>query len=91
LNLSSENLVSKFAFKRNLCRYIESKLAYLSDFERDEIYAATELAFNAHDGQKRKSGEPFITHPVAVVGAAQLSNPVVTHSLKGAWFQPLSL
>jgi len=24
------------------------------------------LAFKAHDGQKRRSGEPFIIHPVEV-------------------------
>ena len=41
-------------------------LRYLDDFERSEIYHATTIAFKAHDGQKRKSGEPFITHPVAV-------------------------
>lgn len=29
----------------------------------ERAYAA---AFRAHDGQKRKSGEPYITHPVAV-------------------------
>lgn len=25
-----------------------------------------QLAFEAHDGQKRRSGEPFIIHPVEV-------------------------
>ena len=30
------------------------------------IYKAFDLAFDAHDGQKRGSGEPYITHPVAV-------------------------
>lgn len=25
-----------------------------------------QLAYEAHDGQKRRSGEPFITHPVEV-------------------------
>jgi len=34
--------------------------------ERSEVHAGLELAFEAHDGQLRKSGEPFITHPVAV-------------------------
>jgi (p)ppGpp synthase/HD superfamily hydrolase len=47
---------------------IHAKMAYLSDLERAEVYAATEMAFHAHDGQKRKSGEPFVTHPVAVAG-----------------------
>tara|TARA_B110000977_G_scaffold198615_1_gene283863 strand:- start:281 stop:3196 length:2916 start_codon:yes stop_codon:yes gene_type:complete len=49
-----------------LYRSIESDLRYFDDFERYEIAAALETAFKAHDGQKRKSGEPFITHPVAV-------------------------
>jgi (p)ppGpp synthase/HD superfamily hydrolase len=30
------------------------------------VQAALRVAFDAHDGQLRKSGEPFITHPVAV-------------------------
>ena len=31
-----------------------------------EIDRAFAVAYRAHDGQKRKSGEPYITHPVAV-------------------------
>ncbi|MBE6963874.1 MAG: bifunctional (p)ppGpp synthetase/guanosine-3',5'-bis(diphosphate) 3'-pyrophosphohydrolase [Ruminococcaceae bacterium] len=31
-----------------------------------QIRAAFELAERAHEGQKRKSGEPYITHPVSV-------------------------
>ena len=42
---------------------IADKLTYLNDFERSEVYAAIEIAFHAHDGQRRKSGEPFVTHP----------------------------
>ena len=51
-----------------LYRSIEDKLAYLSDYERSEVHDATRMAFNAHEGQRRKSGEPFVTHPVAVAG-----------------------
>ncbi|ACO70097.1 predicted protein, partial [Micromonas commoda] len=47
---------------------IRDKLGYLTDYERSEVKDATRMAFNAHDGQKRKSGEPFVTHPVAVAG-----------------------
>ena len=47
---------------------IQDKLGYLTDYERSEVKDATRMAFNAHDGQKRKSGEPFVTHPVAVAG-----------------------
>ncbi|AZI42511.1 bifunctional (p)ppGpp synthetase/guanosine-3',5'-bis(diphosphate) 3'-pyrophosphohydrolase [Deinococcus psychrotolerans] len=34
--------------------------------ERDKIEAAYEFAREAHEGVARKSGEPYITHPVAV-------------------------
>ena len=48
---------------------IEPELSsYLSEFERKEVFQAVQLAYDAHDGQRRKSGEPFITHPVAVAG-----------------------
>lgn len=32
----------------------------------DEVVRAYELAAEAHEGQMRRSGEPYITHPVAV-------------------------
>jgi guanosine-3',5'-bis(diphosphate) 3'-pyrophosphohydrolase len=32
----------------------------------DRIAAAYDLAVSAHDGQVRKSGEPYVTHPLAV-------------------------
>lgn len=35
-------------------------------FERDKIKKAYDLANDAHRGQKRVSGEPYISHPVAV-------------------------
>ncbi|MEY4692778.1 MAG: hypothetical protein RL437_58 [Actinomycetota bacterium] len=34
----------------------------------DDIQRAFEVAEKAHTGQQRKSGEPYITHPVAVAG-----------------------
>jgi GTP pyrophosphokinase len=34
----------------------------------EEIQLAYETAKKAHEGQLRKSGEPYITHPVAVAG-----------------------
>lgn len=30
------------------------------------VISLAQLAFEAHDGQKRRSGEPFIIHPVEV-------------------------
>ena len=49
---------------------IDSLAALLSkshpDFNRSEVEAAYAAAFKAHEGQLRKSGEPYITHPLAV-------------------------
>ena len=46
---------------------LTSALAYLDD-PKDiaAIEGAYEVARAAHDGQFRKSGEPYITHPLAV-------------------------
>ncbi|CAN1762849.1 Putative GTP diphosphokinase RSH1, chloroplastic [Linum perenne] len=41
-------------------------ISYLPPKELDIVYCALQLAFQAHDGQKRRSGEPFIIHPVEV-------------------------
>ncbi|ULJ63348.1 bifunctional (p)ppGpp synthetase/guanosine-3',5'-bis(diphosphate) 3'-pyrophosphohydrolase [Wielerella bovis] len=39
---------------------------YLSHDELQQLEKACAFAFHAHDGQMRKSGEPYITHPIAV-------------------------
>lgn len=39
---------------------------YLSEDQIKRLYKAYLVAFDAHDGQTRSSGEPYITHPVAV-------------------------
>lgn len=41
-------------------------LGYLSPQARQQVREALDVAFKSHDGQNRKSGEPFITHPVEV-------------------------
>jgi len=41
-------------------------LAYLQPEDVERIEAAYAFAFHAHDGQFRISGEPYITHPLAV-------------------------
>lgn len=42
--------------------------SYLDPAQIEQIAKAYELARDAHSGQSRSSGEPYITHPVAVAG-----------------------
>jgi len=48
----------------------ESKLSqaitYLKQSEIQDVYKAYHYAFDCHIDQKRRSGEPYITHPVSV-------------------------
>ncbi len=39
---------------------------YLPPDQVELVQEAYDFAFHAHDGQRRRSGEPYITHPVAV-------------------------
>lgn len=45
---------------------LKPTISYLSPVQLERVQSALQLAFEAHDGQKRKSGEPFIIHPVEV-------------------------
>jgi len=45
-----------------------SKVRYLPDAQLRVIVDAYEFGSQAHEGQRRYSGEPYITHPVAVAG-----------------------
>jgi RelA/SpoT family (p)ppGpp synthetase len=45
---------------------VDTLSSYLSDEQLRTITAAYEFGANAHEGQTRKTGEPYITHPVAV-------------------------
>lgn len=47
----------------DLCTYLES---YLPPEQVREVYRAYLFGAEAHQGQKRLSGEPYICHPVAV-------------------------
>ena len=44
------------------------KLDYLSESDTEDIRKAYKFADEAHLGQMRKSGAPYITHPIAVAG-----------------------
>lgn len=41
--------------------------SYLPELNEERFFQAYSFAERAHEGQKRFSGEPFITHPLAVV------------------------
>ncbi|HEX4754143.1 MAG TPA: bifunctional (p)ppGpp synthetase/guanosine-3',5'-bis(diphosphate) 3'-pyrophosphohydrolase [Candidatus Dormibacteraeota bacterium] len=43
-----------------------AKTAYLREEEREVLSRAYALAERAHEGQSRLSGEPYVSHPVAV-------------------------
>ncbi|HHH13105.1 MAG TPA: HD domain-containing protein, partial [Thiolapillus brandeum] len=47
----------------DLCTYLEG---YLPPEQVREVYRAYLFGAEAHQGQKRLSGEPYICHPVAV-------------------------
>ncbi|KAF5206358.1 Gtp pyrophosphokinase [Thalictrum thalictroides] len=45
---------------------LKPAILYLSPEDLQLVHSALKLAFEAHDGQRRRSGEPFIIHPVEV-------------------------
>jgi len=45
---------------------LKPEVGYLTEEEVKRIEFGLEVAYMAHDGQYRKSGEPFIIHPAAV-------------------------
>jgi GTP pyrophosphokinase/guanosine-3',5'-bis(diphosphate) 3'-pyrophosphohydrolase len=47
---------------------LTGKLAYLSKAELKQVREAYKFADEAHLGQFRASGQPYITHPIAVAG-----------------------
>uniref|UniRef100_A0A7N0TTL5 Putative GTP diphosphokinase RSH1, chloroplastic n=1 Tax=Kalanchoe fedtschenkoi TaxID=63787 RepID=A0A7N0TTL5_KALFE len=49
-----------------LWKDLEPSISYLPPKDLELVHNALKLAFEAHDGQKRRSGEPFIIHPVEV-------------------------
>lgn len=47
---------------------LQDRLSYLSADQLERVVRAYRVGAHAHAGQARKSGEPYITHPVAVAG-----------------------
>lgn len=48
-------------------RQVLQDAAYLTPTEQQWVGVAVQVAYHAHQGQRRKSGEPFIEHPVEVM------------------------
>ena len=57
--LNAPNLEFYWSLRDLVCSYLPAEKIHYID-------KAFELADRAHDGQKRASGEPYITHPLAV-------------------------
>src|SRR3990167_9227938 len=49
-----------------LFKKLRQKLHYLTDAQIEKIQQAFLMASKAHEGQRRQTGEPYITHPVSV-------------------------
>ncbi|WP_051534781.1 RelA/SpoT family protein [Deefgea rivuli] len=49
-------------------RFLNEKTAYLKKEDREMLLSAFLFAESAHRGQMRRSGEPYISHPLAVAG-----------------------
>ncbi len=47
---------------------LKERISYLPQDQVERVVCAFRLGAQAHAGQERKSGEPYITHPVAVAG-----------------------
>ena len=53
-------------YERTLTELMNEVQTYLSPDEIEFVQSAYEYAYLAHDGQTRKSGEPYIIHPISV-------------------------
>ncbi|XP_039786170.1 putative GTP diphosphokinase RSH1, chloroplastic isoform X2 [Panicum virgatum] len=57
---------SFFISPETLWEDLKPVVSYLRPEELNFVHDALKLAYEAHSGQKRRSGEPFIIHPVEV-------------------------
>lgn len=66
LNLKGRDALPSVASLKRYMNDLRPKLDYLEPRARERVLSALEVANVAHQGQKRKSGEPYIIHPIAV-------------------------
>lgn len=60
-DMPNEDVTEAFLWGR-----LEPCLTYLREADGATVRRALQLAIHAHEGQFRKSGEPFVSHPVEV-------------------------
>ena len=70
VNEEGKALVEQGTFNKEkaLAEFMEYIHTYLTDDECNQVLKAFKLADEAHEGQLRASGEPYIMHPLAVAG-----------------------
>ena len=66
VSFSTTIAVDDLSHIQKLWLELREVVSYLSSEELEEVRNALQIAYGAHKGQKRKSGEPYIIHPVAV-------------------------
>ena len=67
----------------------EAAHSYLPPEDVERVKEAYRFALSHHRGQKRKSGEPYINHPVEVaIILAKTCTPTRTHSARGCFTTP---
>ena len=51
---------------KEIHKELEQITSYLTSVEKNKVRDALKLSEDAHSNQLRKSGDPFITHPLEV-------------------------
>ena len=59
--------------------FAQDLTSYLEGPQIDQVVKAYHFAEEAHEGQKRKSGEPYITHPLAVANILGAEQMILQH------------
>lgn len=80
--MSNDEINADFLWSR-----LEPKLQHLSDPDKWAVHSALNLAYDAHNGQVRKSGEPFITHPLEVT---RILAELVSERVRSSCFPDIS-
>lgn len=75
---------SDVAMVETIEELVELSKKHLPDEEAEKLYEVYEFSKKAHEGQIRRSGEPYISHPLAVAGIiaqVQLDFPSIATGL----------